>query len=468
MEPDKNITEGDAVAQIVPSQIEVDGELADNVQALVEEGQRGMVLNLVTDLHAADLGRLLEHLPSDRARTLFHWLSTEQGGEVLPELEDDFRAILLEEVRSERISALLDEMPTDDAADVLADLPAEVVEEVLPALEAKEELTELLAYDEESAGGIMGTEFVAVPADWTVEQATEEVRRQAEHVEPIYAVFVVDADQALVGGVSLKRLLLSKPEARMGDVLDTDDLSVLAALDQEEVARIMERYDRVSLPVIDELKRVIGRITIDDIVDVIRDEAEEDIQRMVGVAGGEEHTDSVVRVSRGRLPWLLTGLFGAGISASIIAYFDQTLQQAVVLASFIPIVQSTAGNAGIQSSAIAVQGLASGDVWTSDLLRRIGKELLVAIINGLALAVALAAAVLLLMDAPSTSVLAFTAGLSLVIVIVLATTIGATVPLVLDRIGIDPALATGPFITVSNDIIGISVFFVLATLIYLS
>ncbi|MBT8401679.1 MAG: magnesium transporter [Rhodothermia bacterium] len=468
MEPEKNIAAGDAEAPVVPSQIEVGGELADNVQALVEEGQRGMVLNLVADLHAADLGLLLEHLPADRARTLFHWLSTEQGGEVLPELEDDFRATLLEEVRSERISALLDEMPTDDAADVLADLPAEVVEEVLPALEDKEELAELLAYDEESAGGIMGTEFVAVPEHWTVEQATEEVRRQAEHVEPIYAVFVVDSKQALIGGVSLKRLLLSQPGARMGDILDTDDLSVLAVLDQEDVARIMERYDRVSLPVVDGLKRVIGRITIDDIVDVIRDEAEEDIQRMVGVAGGEEHTDSVAQVSRGRLPWLLTGLVGAGISASIIAYFDQTLQQAVVLASFIPIVQSTAGNAGIQSSAIAVQGLASGDVWTSDLLRRIGKELLVAIINGVALAVALAAAVLLLMDAPSTSVLAFTAGLSLVIVIVLATTIGATVPLVLDRIGIDPALATGPFITVSNDIIGISVFFVLATLIYLS
>ncbi len=466
MEPEKNITQGEA--QVVAAQIEVDGELADNVQALVEEGQRGMVLNLVADLHAADLARLLEHLPSDRARALFHWLSTEQGGEVLPEIEDDFRAILLEEVRSERISALLDEMPTDDAADVLADLPAEVVEEVLPALEDKEELAELLAYDEESAGGIMGTEFVAVPQDWTVEQATEEVRRQAEDVEPIYAVFVVDSAQALVGGVSLKRLLLSKPEARMGNILDTDDLSVLATLDQEEVARIMERYDRVSLPVVDELKRVIGRITIDDIVDVIRDEAEEDIQRMVGVAGGEEHTDSVGQVSRGRLPWLFTGLLGAGISASIIAYFDQTLQQAVVLASFIPIVQSTAGNAGIQSSAIAVQGLASGDVWTSDLLRRIGKELLVAIINGVALAIALAVAVLLLMDAPSTSVLAFTAALSLVIVIVLATTIGATVPLVLDRIGIDPALATGPFITVTNDIIGISVFFVLATLIYLS
>lgn len=468
MEPDKNITEGEGGPQVVPSQIEVDGELADNVQALVEEGQRGMVLNLVTDLHAADLGRLIEHLPPDRARTLFHWLPTERGGEVLPELEDDFRAILLDEVRTDRISALLDEMPTDDAADVLADLPAEVVQEVLPALEDKEELAELLAYDEESAGGIMGTEFVVVPGDWSVEQATEEVRRQAEHVEPIYAVFVIDSEQALIGGVSLKRLLLSKPDARMADVLDTDDLSVLATLDQEEVARIMERYDRVSLPVVDGLKRVIGRITIDDIVDVIRDEAEEDIQRMVGVAGGEEHTDSVARVSRGRLPWLLTGLFGAGISASIIAYFDQTLQQAVVLASFIPIVQSTAGNAGIQSSAIAVQGLASGDVWTSDLLRRIGKELLVAIINGLALAIALAAAVLLLMDAPSTSVLAFTAGLSLVIVIVLATTIGATVPLVLDRIGIDPALATGPFITVSNDIIGISVFFVLASLIYLS
>ncbi|MDX1430019.1 MAG: CBS domain-containing protein, partial [Rhodothermales bacterium] len=263
MEPIKDIDGEGGTGQAVPHQIEVDGEFADNVQALVDEGQRGMVLNLVADLHAADLGRLLEHLTVERARTLFLWLSTEQGGDVLPELEDDFRAALLEEVRSERISALIDEMDTDDAADVLADLPDEVVVEVLPALEDKDELAELLAYDEESAGGIMGTEFVAVPMEWSVEQATEQVRREAEHVEPIYAVFVLDEGERLAGGVSLKRLLLSRPHALMGDVMDTDDLAVEASVDQEEVARLMERYDRVSLPVVDVERRVIGRITID-------------------------------------------------------------------------------------------------------------------------------------------------------------------------------------------------------------
>ncbi len=455
-----------AVTPAVP--VEVDSELVENVEVLVDEDQRGMVLNLVADLYPADLARLLEHLSVDRARIVLRWLPVDRGGEVLPELEDDFRAAILEEVRTEKISALIDELDTDDAADVLGDLPPAVVEEVLPALEAKEELAELLAYDEESAGGIMGTEFVAVPASWTVAQATDEVRRQADVVEPIYAVFVVDDDRRLMGGVSLKRLLLSRSNALMGDCMDTGDLSVEAHVDQEEVARIMERYDLVSLPVIDAEHHPIGRITIDDIVDVIREEAEEDIQRMVGVAGGEEHTDSILRVSRGRLPWLLAGLAGAGISAVIIALFDQALEQAVVLASFIPIVQATAGSAGIQSSAIAVQGLASGDVWTTDLLRRIGKELAVALINGIALAFALALAVLILVDVPAVTVLAATSGFALVIVIVLAAVIGATVPLLLHRAGVDPALATGPFITVTNDILGLSIFFILATLIYLA
>ncbi len=455
-----------APATVLP--VEVDGELVDNVEALIDEGQRGMVLNLVADLYPADLARLLEHLSVDRARVVFHWLPTERGGDVLPELEDDFRAALLEEVRTETISALIGELDTDDAADVLGDLPADVVEEVLPALEDKEELAELLAYDEETAGGIMGTEFVAVPADWSVAQATDEVRRQADVVEPIYAVFVLDDQRRLIGGVSLKRLLLSQSNARMADCMDTSDLCVEAHVDQEEVARIMERYDLVSLPVVDVERHPIGRITIDDIVDVIRDEAEEDIQRMSGVAGGEQHTDSVLRVSRGRLPWLLAGLFGAGISALIIALFDQALEQAVVLASFIPIVQATAGSAGIQSSAIAVQGLESGDVWTTDLLRRIRKELVVAVINGVALALALALGVVVLVDAPAVVVLAATSGFALVIVIVMAAVIGATIPLLLHRVGVDPALATGPFITVTNDILGLSVFFILATLIYLA
>ncbi|NBC17618.1 MAG: magnesium transporter [Bacteroidetes bacterium] len=447
--------------------LEVDGELVENIATLLRAQQQGMVLNLVADLYPADLARLLSHLPFDEARRLFRWMPPEQGSDVLAELDSAFRADLLEEERPQRLTALLDDLDTDDAADVLADLSDEVALRILPDLEYADDLRELLGYGEETAGGIMAREYVAVPIDWTVADVTEEVRRNAETVEEIYAVFVIDEAETLQGVITLKRLLLSQADARIDSVMNEDFISVTTDVDQEEVARIMERYDLVSLPVVDGIGRLVGRITIDDVVDVIRDEAEEDIQRMSGMSGDEEPTDSVLRITRGRLPWLLLGLVGAGLSGLVIGSFEDALEQAVVLATFIPIVMAMAGNAGIQSSSIVVQGLASGDVWASDVWRRLGKEVLVASINGVALAVLLAAFVLIAALGLDTARLALTAGLSLFLVILLATCIGTTVPLFLHRFDIDPALATGPFITTSNDIIGLAVFFLLATLLYL-
>ncbi len=447
--------------------LEVDSELVSNIVALVESDQRGMVLNILADLYPADIAALLEHLPIDSAKRLFKWLSIEQGSLVLTDLEDDFRATLLEETRPERLTALIDEMDSDDAADLLADLPDEVAQEVLPELTDSEELEELLAYDEDCAGGLMSTEFVAVPGDWTVSQVTEEVRRQVQVVEPIHAIYVVDEENRLLGSVSLTRLLLSQETVAAKDIVGLENISVSTGIDQEEVARVMARYDLISLPVVNDDNKIVGRITIDDIVDVIREEAEEDIQRMSGVAGGEEPTDSVLRVSRGRLPWLLMGMIGAGLSAKVIYSFEEVLQSAVVLAAFIPIVMATAGNAGIQSSAIAVQGLAAGDIWTGDIRRRFLRELAVSIINGLLLAVAMAIGVYLFFGSGETAELALTASLTIVIVIILATVIGAMVPLILNKAGVDPALATGPFITATNDVLGIAVFFLLATWLYL-
>ena len=362
---------------------------------------------------------------------------------------------------------------------MLADLDEEVALQVLPELEDAEDVRELLAYDEETAGGIMATELVAVPQTWTVAEATEEVRRNAETVEEVFAVFVIDEAEVLQGVVTLKRLLLSPAETLIEGIMKPDVISVPTEIDQEEVARVMERYDLVSLPVIDADGCLVGRITIDDIVDVIREEAEEDIQRMSGITGDEEPTDSVLRITRGRLPWLLLGMLGAGMAGAVIGSFEEELRAVPVLAAFIPVVMAMAGNAGIQSSAIIVQGLASGDVWSSDILRRLTKETAVALVNGVALAVAMALFVFVVfvglaeifpnaipeVDLPGK--LALTAGLSLLIVILLATVIGTTIPLLLDRFDVDPALATGPFITTSNDIIGLIIFFVLATLLYL-
>ncbi|MEX0821266.1 MAG: magnesium transporter [Rhodothermales bacterium] len=451
-----------------PGLLEVDRDLVTDIATLLESNMQGMVMNLVADLYPVDLAQLLSHLSAVEAETLFSWLPDDQAGLVLAELDDEFRARLLEGANAEKVTTLLGHLETDDAADVLADLPSEMAFQVLPRLENSADVRSLLGYDEESAGGIMGTEFVVVSSTWTSGEATEEVRRNADKVEDVYAVFAVDERGKLVGSVSLKNLLLTPADSLVSDIMDADLITVTPHIDQEEVARIMQRYDLVSLPVVDAQGTMLGRITIDDIVDVIREEAEEDIQRMSGMSGSEEPTDTVLRIIRGRLPWLLVGMAGAGLSGLVIGQFEGALEQAVVLAAFIPIVMAMAGNAGIQSSAIVVQGLASGEVWSTDVLRRIGKELSVAVLNGIVLALVLGGAVMLLpIESDRIPRLAVTASLSMLTTIVLATLIGTTVPLLLDRLKIDPALATGPFIMTSNDILGLAIYFLLATLIYL-
>ncbi|TDI74749.1 MAG: magnesium transporter [Bacteroidetes bacterium] len=451
---------------------DVDAEFVHDFVSLIDSGQSPMVLNILADLHPADLGEVIEHLPLEQARTLFRWLPVEQGGDVLAELDDDFRAALLEETSHARLTALIDELDSDDAADVIADLPEELAEIVLPSLEDAEDVKELLSYDEDSAGGIMATEYVAVLDSDTVSEATEEVRRSAEEDNEIFAVFVTDANKQLTGVISLKRLLLSRSASPVTLIMDTDVVSVATDLDQEEVARVMERYDLVSLPVVDDQNILVGMISIDDVVDVIREEAEEDIQRMSGVARGEEPTDSVIKIMFGRLPWLLAGLGGASLAAGVIWGFHDALARVPILAGFIPIIMATAGNAGIQSSAITVQQLASGDVWATNLGRRLGKEVKVAMLNGLISSLVLGAAILflaplLVSEIADPPMLALTSMIALLLVIIQATTFGTMIPLLLNRFGIDPALATGPFITTSNDVIGILVFFTLAELMYI-
>lgn len=447
--------------------IVVDEEFVDNIEVLIEDEQQGMVLNLVAELHPADTAQLLQHLPAEASEKLFQWLPSEQSSAVLPELESAQRSDFLEDVTAGELVELLDQMDTDDAADVLADVDEDVVDRVVPQLEDAEEVEALMGYADDTAGGLMETDFVAVLHDATVAQATEEVRRMAEDVDDPYVVYVLDEAERLIGLVPLKKLLLARANAIISDIADTEFAKVLPEVDQEEVAHLMDRYDLIAVPVVNHDGQLLGRITIDDIVDVIREEAEEDLQRISGITGDEEFSASVFTISRGRILWLLLGLCGAYASGLVIVGFEEALQVAPVLALFIPVVMAMAGNAGIQSSAIAVQGLASGTLWGGNIMRRLGKELSVALINGAILAVALGIIVVVSGFGDDTQRLAITAGIALLIVIVLATIIGATVPLALSRFKIDPALAMGPFIMVSNDILGLTVFFVVATLLYL-
>ena len=448
--------------------LEVDRELVANIAALLDAGEQGMVMNVAADLYPADLARLLTHLPLEDAKILFHWLPSEPAGVVLAELDDDFRANILEEAHPERLTELLDHLETDDAADVLADLHPRVLEQVLPSLEDSEDLRELLGYPEETAGGIMATEFVAVPAHENVREATEEVRRNAEAVEDVYEVYAVDREGKLVGTVSLKDLLLNPGSRLVADIMEPEPITVAHDVDQEEVGRIMQRYDLVSLPVIGSDGRMLGVIMIDDIVDVIREEAEEDIHLMHGMSGREVRTDSVWRIVRGRIPWLVVGMAGAVLSGLVIETFGAALEEAVVLAFFIPVMMASAGNAGIQSSAIVVRGLSSGELWASDVFTRIMKEMAVGLLNGAVLGAALGALVLIIrLGGQNLGALAVTAALSILVVVIMATIVGTSVPILLDRIGIDPATAMGPFITTSNDILSLTVYFLLATMLYL-
>ncbi|PSQ68719.1 MAG: magnesium transporter [Bacteroidetes bacterium QH_1_64_81] len=434
---------------------------------LLSEGQRGMVLNLVADLYPADVALLLRRLPDDEAQRLFRWLPPELGSDVVAEMEDAVRAALMEELAPETLTDLIDVLDTDDAADVLADLPEETALQVLPDLGDAEDLTELLEYGEETAGGIMAREYVAIPPDWTLREATEEVRRNAADVEEVYTAYVVDKNGTLLGTLSLKQLLLSAGSVKVRDVMDPDFISVAPEVDQEEVGRVVRRYDLVSVPVVDESGRMMGRITVDDVVDVIRDEAEEDIQLMSGLTGQEGTVDTAVEVSRGRLPWLIVGLVGSGLSGTVIGVFEATLEQAVVLATFIPIVTAMGGNAAVQSAAIAVQGLGSGELWLSDAFKRIGKEMVVALLNGVVVAALLCGTVAAL-GMGNVTMLVATLGLTMLCVSLVATTNGALIPFLLTWLGIDPASAMGPFVTTLNDILGLAIYFLIATALYRS
>lgn len=465
------------VERMVPRKL--DEVMAQEVEVRLAENDLSGALDVVKELHPADVARLVTDLGRNHAASLTLALPTIVGANVLAELDESFCADLLSEMPTQRITSLLNELESDDAADVLGNLDETVRQRVLRVLEDREAVRGLLKYGEETAGGIMATEVVTVLSDWTVTEATEEVRRNAQNTQDLYVVFVTDQLRRLKGFVTIRGLLLAPSDTPIADVIRKDIRYVTPEVDQEEVVRIMERYDLVSLAVVDDEHRLIGHVTIDDAIDVIREEAEEDYQRLSGITGDEDATDSVFRITRGRLPWLLLGMIGAVFAGSVIGVYEENIRRASVLAAFIPVVMAMAGNAGIQSSAIIVQGLASGDVWSINMLRRIGKEIYVAIANGLALAAVMVVAVLIvfgwlasvwpsvILEAPAPWRLAATAGLSLFVVITLAAAIGATIPLVLDRIGVDPALATGPFITTSNDIIGLLVFFMLAAVLYL-
>ena len=445
-------------------QFELTKDFILEVNQLIENKDSKAVSEIFDEMHPADIADVLDHLSFDEAVFVIRLLNNETTSDILEELEEDTRAKVLEELTSKEIAQEIDELETDAAADIIAELSEEKKEKVIAQLEDKEhakDIVDLLRYDEDSAGGLMGKELVSVNENWTVMRCVKEMRRQAQEIGEVFIVYVVDDENALKGRLSLKSLLTTSTGTLVKDVYVDEIHSVKTNDHADDIAMIMQKYDLFVIPVINELGHLVGNITIDDVVDHIRDEADKDYQMAAGLVDDVEADDTIYELIKGRLPWLVLGLFGGLLSVVIMSNFDEALIANKELFFFAPLIAAMAGNVGVQSSAIIVQGLANkiikGSMW-----QRLLKEVGLSLINGLVLSILV---VLFSHQFGLSWTFSLTVGFSLIIVIIMAALVGTFVPIILDKRGIDPALATGPFITTSNDIFGIFIFFYLAKLL---
>jgi magnesium transporter len=446
---------------------ELTREYVNELREIIELKDDRAALEKMQDLHPADIAEIYENLSLEESRYLYLLLDPEKASDVLVELEEDDREKFLDALPPDVIAnQFIYHMESDDAADVIGDLAEAKKQEVLLHIDDREQagdIVDLLSYDENTAGGLMAKELIRVNEKWGVTTCIREMRKQAEDLDEIYYIYVVNDENVLLGVLSLKALLLANTSHRVKDLYDHEVRSVKTDTPSEEVAQIMGKYDLVVLPVVDSMGKLMGRITIDDVVDVIRDEAERDYQLASGITTDVETTDSPGRLSRARLPWLVIGLFGGICSARVISRFEGDIQINPEMAFFMPLIGAMAGNVGIQSSAIIVQGIASNSLGLESTGRKLIKELLVALMNGLIISGLLFTYNYLFSDSLS---LTFTVSSALFVVIIFAALFGTLIPLILNKLKIDPALATGPFITTTNDIMGLLVYFSIGRILY--
>jgi len=438
-------------------------ELLDQINSDIVAQNNKALQTLVKEYHYADLAEIFEALQIDQAVYLFKLIDSEKSADMLPELDEDVRESILDALSSEEIATEIEELDTDDAVDIIAELSDEVRKEVINQIsdtEHADDIRELLTYDENSAGGLMAKELVCVNQNWTVTRCVREMRIQAQEVTRVHSIYVVDNENILLGRLSLKDLLTANEKSKIKSVYIPKVDYVTIDVDGEEVAKIMSKYDLEAIPVVNEQKQLVGRITIDDILDLIKDEAEKDYQLAAGISSDVEADDSIFQHTKARLPWLILGLVGGLGSVFILEGFEGFMNHPShkALFFFTPLIDAMAGNVGVQSSGIIVQGLAN-DVVKGSLLNRLFKEVGLGLINGGALALLV---ILFGVATQQPTDVSLTIALSMLCVIIVSALIGTFVPIVLNRNGIDPAIATGPFITTSNDIFGIFLFFYIA------
>lgn len=446
-------------------QFELTSEFLDSLRDAADEQNAAYLKEQLGGLYAPDIAIIINQLNVQQAAFIYGLLDEETAPNVLLELDDDKREDLLATFSSKQIAEQLEEMDSDDAADVIAELPEEIQEEVLSHIEDEEQasdIAELINYDDGTAGSLMAKELVSVYSFETVSQCIEEIRQQADDVDVMYAVYVLDNMDRLIGMLSLKKLIISHPLARIEEIYEPDIQYVKTNTSTEEVAEFMQKYDLVVLPVVDQEGKLVGRITIDDVMDVIKENTEENIQRMSGITDDVDSNDRLWRLSRARIPWLLVGLCGGIIGSRIIGTYEDQLQIHPEMAFFIPLIGAMGGNVGVQSSAIIVQGLANNTLLGDNIGPKLLKELSVGLVNGLICSGLIWGYAFLIEEWR----LAATVSAALLTVILCASFLGTFVPLTLNRFKINPALATGPFVTTLNDVIGITIYFLMGRVLY--
>ena len=437
---------------------EITAQLIEKISEKISQEDTAKLKDLISDFHVADIAEILEELSLTDAQFLYQFIAEEKSAEILVELDDDLREDLLADLTAKEIAEeVIDNLETDDAADVIGEFSEEKQEEVLSLIEDKDhasDISDLLTYPEDTAGGLMAKELIKVNENWNTLQCLREMRKQAEHVKQVHTIYVVDNNDVLLGSMSLRKLLLTETNTPIKAIIKTEIISVKATEDDEDIANIMNKYDLIVLPVVDKENKLIGRITIDDIMDVVKEEAEKDYQMASGISEDVEASDSVWTLTRARLPWLLIGMIGGMLGAEVIGIFD--IRKNFELAFFIPLIAAMGGNVGVQSAAIVVQGLANDSLKMDNIFQKLIKETGVGLLNGIICSLIVLAAAFGLGYGMA---LSLTVSISILAVIVFAALFGTFVPLTLEKYKIDPALATGPFITTVNDVLGLFIYF---------
>lgn len=443
---------------------ELSKEFAERLQTAVNERDEVFIRKALEGVNPADLTETLEEFNSEDSRYILSLLDLEISSEIISNLDEDTLKKFLKVYSNKEIALFLEKMDSDDAVDILNELTPEQGDEIISQMDNKEKVNhilDLMRYDEDVAGGLMAKELVKANVNWTIEQTIEEIRRQGRNVSQIYAVYVVNNYNTLLGKVSLRKMLLAEDGTKIKDIYVDEVISVPTSMDEEEVVSIMKKYDLEAVPVVNGRGKLMGRITIDDVVDVMSEQAEEERQLMSGISEDVEEDDSIWLLTRARIPWLVIGLIGSFFGAEVIRQFEDNIAVVPMLASFIPLITATGGNVAIQSSSMIVQSLATKSVFQDSNFIRLMKVVAVALLNGLLLAILAFTLSYLLRHDFNISLVVAT---SLSCVVLLASLSGTITPIILDKLGINPAAASGPFITTANDLLGLAVYFLVAFL----